>query len=59
MTEKEIEKLRQYHRQTLMILSDLNEIEVTVSRLRNELLKMDKIMVNHIDKGVTKDGNGT
>ena len=53
MTELEITKLKEYHRQIFMLMTELNNFELTVSRLRNELLEIDKITIDKIDVAKT------
>ena len=38
----DLERLQEMHREILVLLADINDIEKNISRLHNELLEMNK-----------------
>jgi len=46
----ETQKLQDSHRELLVLLADFNDIEKRFSRLRNEILMLDKRIVEEIEE---------
>ena len=49
LDDTEYGKLQELHRQITVAMANLNDIEKTVSRLRNEVLEINKIAVDKLN----------
>jgi len=43
------DRLREYHRQNFSILGTVNDVEKTISRMRNEVMLIDKEIIEKLD----------
>ena len=49
MAAETLERLQEMHRELVLMMGNINEMQKTLSQMSNELLEMDKAIQNKMD----------